>query len=376
MIKKALFTLSVFTLASSTVLNGYAEEASKPFNSPQDKSPSKIQFIQEYTEAGSRLAFVNPNPELPLIDVEMEGKSLFYVQDNMTNNYIVEFPFLQNDYFDSSIKNRINNYNAIAKANPELSIYIYQATNARDTSWFDFANGVEDAVPMYNQSFVDQLDSSIHFSTLEFENWEQYKLQNYKTDHHWSVFGAYHGYTDLISIVAKDHPEIETAKKPKNAYCSNVRFHGSLSDGKPENYDTICEFEYDLPSYTVTVNGQSQEEYGKRSIYKNTVDDSDPTLNHYREFFGKDSAEVIYDYGNNTGINALIVSDSYSNAIKPVLASHFDKTVFIDLRHYLGEFGDYFNLNDYQEKYDLDVMIYIGGFYTTLIDESYQINNY
>lgn len=369
-----LLTLAAcFSLGSFLTIS--AEESAKSFRKDEYKSRSKLSFIHEYTTKSSKLCFTNEKEELPFIEAESE-KAIFYVDDNLDSNYIVEYPFLPNDYFDTSIKGRIANYNAVARNNPDIKVYIYQATNARDTVWFDSANSLEGAVPSYNEQLLNAVDDSITFRNMRYGNWYQYRLQNYKTDHHWNIFGAYHGYTEIIDMLKKDFSEVGNAKTPKSHYCSNVKFHGSLADNNPENYDTICEFEYDLPEYSITLNGKETEEYGNRSLYKSTIDDTDPSINHYREFFGKDSAEVIYQSDNNTGLNALIISDSYSNAIKPVLSSHFDTTVYIDLRHYLGEYGDFFNLVEYHDKYDFDLIIYLGGFYTTIMDESYNINYY
>lgn len=374
--KKRTLLLALFTCFSLTsFLSISAEESQKSFEKGNYKGGSKHAFIQQYTIESSKLSFLDKKEELPLIEAETE-KTLFYVDDVIDSNYIVEYPFLTNDYFDVSIKNRISNYNAIAKSNPDIKIYIYQATNARDTIWFDSANYIEGAVPAYNKQLFEAIDDSITFKNMQYGNWYQYRLQNYRTDHHWNVFGAYHGYIDIIDMLKKDFSEIKNAKTPKSYYCSNVQFHGSLADNNPENYDTICEFEYNLPEYTITLNGNEVEEYGNRSTYKSTVEDTDPSINHYREFFGKDSAEVIYQSGNKTGLNALIISDSYSNAIKPVLSSHFDTTVYIDLRHYLGEYDEFFNLAKYHDKYDFDIIIYLGGFYTTIMDECYMINYY
>lgn len=373
MLKSHYFLIFIFLLNLLVPQPIFAREENKELTSTHIKTRSKLPFIHEYTQKCSSLIFTNPKEELKLI--EIEGESLFYVEKE--NENIIEFPFLKNEYFDFSMENRIKNYNNIAEKNSDTPIYIYQVTNARDTSWFDEANYIEAAVPYYNTLFKEQLHSSITFQTLQYKNWYQYQLQNYQTDHHWNVFGAYHGYTDLIKMLLPSFPNIGTTKKPQAAYCSNVRFYGSLNDGNEEHYDTICEFEYQLPSYSVTVNQTAVDDFGQRSKYRDTtIDDNDTSINHYKEFFGQDSAEVIYDFGNNTGINALIISDSYSNAIKPVLASHFDKTVYIDLRHYLKEYDNYFDFSLYQQNYEFDLVLYIGGFYTTIMDESYQINNY
>lgn len=366
MLKKTIIAMAIVSIFFSF------DEAGKTLNiqsqSPH-KQPSKIPLIADFTRRGSELIFDHEEVSLKL--TEIEGLSLFYADENL--DYIIEYPFLKNDGFDYALPKRIRNYNQIAEFN--LPILIYQVTNARDTNWFDAENYLECAVSTYNEEFRQGLSDSIQFVTSSYQDWSHYQLYNYKTDHHWNVFGAYRGYSEIIRLIHDIYPQVGFARKPQSAYCSNVRFYGSLSDGDMENYDTICEFEYDLPDYSVTLNHLPVAEYGNRTLYHQPVDDSDPTINHYREFFGADSAEVIYDFGQNTGINILILSDSYSNAIKPVLASHFDTAVFIDLRHYLKEFNEYFDLAAYQNLYQFDLILYIGGFYTTVMDESYNINS-
>lgn len=295
--------------------------------------------------------------------------------------YLVEFPYLISSDYDRQISMRIDNYNDIQANNPDLSMYLYKVTNARDTHWFDEANYVECSGDYYRQWLIDNLDERITYQEMEFESWEEYQEKNYKTDHHWNVYGAYQGYVDIVDMVAKDYPQIGQAKEPKDSYCSTAKFYGSLVKRSNFNldeniYDTICDFDYDLPEYDVYVNGQQVEEHGARSQYKNNEYSLEKGANHYRDFFGADSAEVVYDFDNNTGVNAIVISDSYSNAIKPVLASHFDKTVYIDLRYYLYEYGDFFNMKKCIEENDIDVVIYMGSMNVIYMDESFNINYY
>lgn len=295
--------------------------------------------------------------------------------------YLVEFPYLRSTYYEDLIYRRIDNYNAVQQSHPELSMYLYRVTNARDTNWFDAANYVEGAGSYYSQWMKDFLDSRITYRETEYESWEDYKEKNYKTDHHWNVYGAYQGYSDIVEMVAEDYPEIGAPKESTGSYCSTAKFYGSLVKRSNFNldeniYDTICDFDYDLKEHTVTVNGVEVEEFGQREAYRNNVYQTDKATNHYREFFGVDSAEVIYDFGENTGVNAIIFTDSYTNAIKPVLASHFDKTIYIDLRHYLSTYGDYFNLKKTMEREGIDVVVYVGSLSVIYMDESYNINYY
>lgn len=365
---KLLIIFLGLIIASDNISN--QKKFFKPADMPLTKQRSKLSLLKNWTIESSKLMFNSPND---LLLIEVDELPLFYV--NEENNNIVEYPFLKNDYFDALINKRIQNYNSLAK-NIDMPLFIFEITNARDTNWFDKLNYLEGAGPDYHNQLIDNINTTISYNNLNFKNWQEYQLQSYKTDHHWNVFGAYRGYNQIIDILNNEFPQIGFPKKPMSTYCSNVKFYGSLTDGKEENYDMICDFEYALNNHDIFVNGIKVSEFGNREKYKTELIENDIKINHYKEIFGTDSAEVIYDYGNNTGINALIITDSYSNAIKPVLSSHFDKTVYIDLRHYLNQFGSYFDLKAYQEKYNFDVILYIGGFFTIVMDEAYLINNY
>lgn len=355
------------------------------FQTNTDKAFSdQIAFRQFFLKIYQKMN--NVLTKIVYLFIEDDRMTLYPISDDgvfkvgSNGEYLVEFPYLQSSEYDAQISGRIQNYNDLQAMYPELSMYIYKVTNARDTHWFDEANEVVGAGTYYRQWMIDNLDPRIKYNETEYLNWEEYQEKNYKTDHHWNVYGAYQGYSDIITMLGKDYPQIGTPREPTNSFCSTALFYGSLVKRSNFNLDekitdTICDFDYEMPEYTVTVNKEKVEEYGARLAYRQNHYDADKATNHYREFFGKDSAEVIYDFGNNTGVNAVIISDSYTNAIKPVLASHFDKTIFIDLRYYLSEFDEFFNLSAYMEKYDIDLVVWVGGLTTVYMDESFNINN-
>lgn len=177
-------------------------------------------------------------------------------------------------------------------------------------------------------------------------------------------------------MLQKNFPEISNRKKPTKIVCSGIPFTGSMHTDDTKRTDTLCDFVFNLPKPEITLNGNPISEYGNRALLTSENSGTNHSSTLYKEVFGTDSAEVIYEYTNDNRLNALIISDSYSNAIKPVLASHFNKTIFIDMRHYFHEYGDYFNLSDYISKHDIDFILYLGGFFTTTMDESYIINSY
>ena len=82
-------------------------------------------------------------------------------------------------------------------------------------------------------------------------------------------------------------------------------------------------------------------------------------INHYAKYYGDDYAEVIFDFSNPNKQNLLVLCTSYSNAIKQLLASHFNKTYYIDLRH-----NKDFKVNEYIEENDIDKVLLLGDIYS------------
>ena len=58
----------------------------------------------------------------------------------------------------------------------------------------------------------------------------------------------------------------------------------------------------------------------------------------------------MFDTNRNHLENILIISDSMSNPIRDVIASHFNKSIFINLDMYNSEIGE-FNIDDYISEY-------------------------
>jgi hypothetical protein len=50
-----------------------------------------------------------------------------------------------------------------------------------------------------------------------------------------------------------------------------------------------------------------------------------------------------------------VLCTSYSNAIKDLVASHFNKTYYVDTRHYKD-----FDVNEYIEENDIDMVLMMG----------------
>lgn len=318
------------------------------------------------------------------INNDKDDMTLFSISDKgifsvgKDGDWLTEFPWLWSDDYNTLIYQRIFNYNEIIKNNPNTDFYIYKVTNFRETNWFDKANEIECAGNHYEELFKNEIDPAYKYASRSYDSFEEYKKYNYKTDHHWNADGARQGYIEIIDLINDKYPEIGEPKEPIDKKTSEIKFYGSMAktsnyNVKEGDYDLISDYIYELKDYKLYINGELVSNYGQKEAYYNNTADDDKEINHYREFFGPDTYEKIYDFGDNTGINALIIADSYSNCIEPVLASHFDKSYFYDLRQ---EANMPLNITKTIKEKDIDLVLYLGSYFDIFMEGAYIISEY
>ncbi len=182
---------------------------------------------------------------------------------------------------------------------------------------------------------------------LKVTSYEQFKDYFYETDHHWNYKGSYQGYKDIINLLLPGEKVIE----PTGTTTFDVYYYGSNARTTSiyTNKEKFTVYDYKLPKYQTYING-SMMRYDNKNMYYNDNYPTEKGYNHYRAFYGGDYAEVVYDYKQPKKENLLVITPSYSNALNNLVASHFNKTYYIDLRHYKREFGKEFNPEEYCKK--------------------------
>ncbi len=349
-------------------------------NAFSDQFPLREKIMDIYTSVNNRFitwSYLGNDNDMALVPISEQG--VFKV--GLHGQWLTEYPFYYTSEYEDMIWNRLANYRMAADDVPAPKYYIYTIQNAVDTTWFDEASGLESAGPYFVDLFKENLDGRYKFYHQSYADYDEYKNYAYKTDHHWNCEGARLGYVNIINWLREDFPQLDEPRIPLEKKTSDIPFYGSYARSsnyniEPYGFDKISDYVYDLGEYDIYVNGEKVEEFGKREAYFNNTAPSDKEINHYAEIFGKDMAEVIYDFGENSGINALILTDSYSGAIKPVLSSHFDRTYYVDFRHYVTTFGNYMNLKEYVKQHDIDLVLVIGSMFDTMMDVSFTINSW
>lgn len=211
----------------------------------------------------------------------------------------------------------------------------------------DFRNINEE---IYND--ISSLYSTFKSSSLKINSFEEYKNYFYKTDHHWNYKGSYQGYKDIINLMlGKQEPVLEPQEEKK----FDFNFYGTKANrSKFYSYkENFTVYTYNLPTHKTYINGK-ETEYGLSSQYLKGEYPNDPNISHYAAYYGGDYAEIIYDFDKPNKENLLIISGSFSNAINNLIASHFNKTHIIDLRHYKN-----FNVDEYIKENKIDKLIFI-----------------
>ena len=270
-----------------------------------------------------------------------------YYSFNCGNSLISKYENITDD-IENRIKNRIGSYN---KLNDYVDTYYYFITTS----------------PVYNfekndysinliKMLEDNLKGNYKLAALTFDNYNEYTKYFYKTDHHWNHVGTHKAYEQIVSMIK---PNDELLKPVDEIKFENTIFYGSsarisqILDYK-ENFKV---YKYNFPSMKI-INNRTIGSYGSPDKYYNGDIDKDKFANHYASFYGGDSAEVVFE-ANKSKHNLLILGNSFSNSVNKLIASHFNKTYDVDLRHYENEFNEKFNIKDYIVKNDIDKVLFI-----------------
>lgn len=148
----------------------------------------------------------------------------------------------------------------------------------------------------------------------------------YRTDHHWTGYGAwlgYEAYCKAAGLTAKDYESFEPT-------CVSEEFLGTLYSKALDAAavpDAVI-LPKSLPEVTVQIGKEERD-----SIYDETKLD---TKDKYAVFFGGNYGQVTIQTSAGTGKNLLIVKDSFANSMVPYLLEDYDTIVMVDLRYFRG----------------------------------------
>lgn len=259
------------------------------------------------------------------------------------------------------INNRIEVYN---KLNNYIDTYYYFLSTA---AVYNFEkNDYSIDLP---KLLEENLSGNYKLSSLIFNNYEDYTKYFYKTDHHWNHVGTQKAYEDIIAMI---RPRDNVLKPTEEVEFEDTIFYGSAArisqifDFK-ENFKV---YKYDYPNMKVIID-KKYDTYGNYDEYYSGNVSNEKLANHYGIFYGGDPAEVVFE-ANKSKYNLLILGSSFTNSVNKLVASHFNKTYDVDLRHYENLTNEVFDIKEYIEKNNIDKVLIIMD-YNFLIDQEFDM---
>lgn len=201
------------------------------------------------------------------------------------------------------------------------------------------------SAPYYDaQAMYDSADTVLkktkHIKT--FSMLEEYARQNqvyYRTDHHWTLLGAYAAYCAYCNEndVVKHTYGYFAAKKITEDFYGTM--YSKVLDPLAKS-DTMYAAS-NIPLADVECDGDSQS--GVYDVGKLTQKDK------YAYFFGGNYGEVKITMNEDASKKLLVIKDSYANSFVPFLMGDYDQITMLDLRYYRKSIQEYVKNDDFDQ---------------------------
>lgn len=207
--------------------------------------------------------------------------------------------------------------------------------------------------PFYNIDSIYNTASTLlgesNFIDIRTALKEQQNNVFFKTDHHWTLKGAYAAYREYCKSVT---PNLHcNSYKSFNPVKMNNNFYGTLYskaldfDAKPDELYAIQTKETANAKVINDNNKQYTGIYNKESLNKK---------DKYAYFFGGNYGITDIKTNSSTGLKLLVIKDSFANSFIPFLLEDYSQITMIDPRYYNESILETAS----KEKYDHILILY------------------
>lgn len=256
-------------------------------------------------------------------------------------DYILETPINFYKKSKKTIKSNIQYYN---KINGLADTYYYVITRANSY------NFEKNKVSFDIYSYLNNhLEGDYTISQLPINSFDDFKKYFYKTDHHWNKDGSYKAYKDIYEMMDIDD-ELLVPKSVKTVDKYNFVGTASKSSKQINIQEKFEYYDFDIKEHYEYINGEKKN-YGKYDI---NYDELGEYGNLYAYVYGDDYKEIVFDFDDDDKDNLLIIATSYSNPINRLIASHFNKTYVVDMRHWKDST---FDVSEYIKVNNIDKVL-------------------
>jgi len=158
----------------------------------------------------------------------------------------------------------------------------------------------------------------------------------YKTDHHWTTYGAYIAYKEFIESIGEKSVNLEGLEEVR----VNDFYGTYFSKAKPFNAISDVLTYYNFENIEMDIQG---EKYNNLYDYSYLY-----SRDKYSMFLrGNNAITVIKNKNLTNGKKLLVFKDSFGNSMIPFLTQNFEEIHVVDLRSFMLKVNDYVKENDF-----------------------------
>lgn len=261
------------------------------------------------------------------------GTERFFGKTEVNGIFTVDDRMMQvwKGYDEEFISKNLEAINAFAKANPDIPTYFMLAPTSQEI----YAHTLPSVTPIGSQSELnafckDKLECNVIdvFPALMSRS-DEYIY--YRTDHHWTSYGAYIAYTEAAkSLGFQAEPLSSFDIEHASSSFRGTLYSKTLDDSITPDIIDYYHYNGAKTGVKLTINdGVSLKEYD--SLYfREYLDVKDK----YSSFMGTNSPIMTVTSENNpNGQSILIFKDSYAHSLIPFLVNHYSKITVLDMRY-------------------------------------------
>jgi hypothetical protein len=175
----------------------------------------------------------------------------------------------------------------------------------------------------------------------------------FRTDHHWTVLGAYYTYTAFATAAGFDAKPLGDFKRMvRDDHYLGTWFGRTRAWELKRSPDRV---DYYLPSVDYTA-VKYRKSNPTRAVPATFLDEK---AHNYGVFLGGDYPLMVAKTEVKNGRRALVVKNSYGNPFAVWLLSHFEEVLVIDYRYFKGD------ILDVIEDHKVSDLIFINGILTS-----------
>lgn len=251
------------------------------------------------------------------------------------------------DYDQDNLNNAIGALNIFAERHPDLQVSMMLAPTAQEF----FTNELPSYAGLLSEkAFIDEVYKSVEGITtidcLSYLAGHSDEYIYYRTDHHWTSYGAYCAY----GAAAKTLGYGALGLSSFNIETASSDFRGTLFSKTLD--DTITP---DVMTYYHPLSGERKV----KMICKNGVETNTYDSLYVREFLEQKDKYSSFTGSNvpivdittdvDNGKSLLIIKDSYAHSLVPFLANHYSRITMVDMRYIKTDIGRFVKLQDYDQ---------------------------